>query len=212
MMPMLIGHSHGGMLAIRVLHELSGAFHDAIDVWNPSAEQSEHRTSIIDPYDGRTRPVVGLKVPYAAALATGKLPRLLLGQWTMLGKLRSIPDSVEDFTGFTILWDPIAGTLPGYEPYHAQGAANVRNVELPAGTSHIGLPDARELALRADTRDWIDRYRPGTLVPLPQVDGVDTSNLLPAADIWFSVKKHWCIEAQRVVRQRRVLAARTPPG
>ncbi len=212
MAPMLIGHSQGGMLAIRVLHELSGAFHDEIEVWNPVADQSEHRTSITDPYDGGVRPVVGLKLPYAAAMATGKLPRLLLGQWTMLGKLRSIPDSVVEFTGFTILWDPIAGTFPGYEPYHALGSAEVRNVELPAGTSHIGLPDARELALHAETRDWVDSYSPGAPLPVLPAGSVDTGNLLPAADIWFSIKKHWCIEAQRVVRQRRIVAARTPPG
>jgi hypothetical protein len=211
MMPMLIGHSQGGMLAIRVLYELTGAFHASIDVWNPNAGESEHRTSIVDPADGRMRPVVGLKVPYAAALATGKLPRLLLGQWTMLGKLRSIPDSVDEFTGFTILWDPIAGTFPGGEPYHATGFAEVRNVELPASTSHLGLPNARELATHASTRAWIDRYRPGE--PLPSgKDDIDTSNLLPAADIWFSVKKHWCLEAQRVIRQRRILAAGNPAG
>ena len=211
MMPMLIGHSQGGMLAIRVLYELTGAFHAAIDVWNPSATESEHRTSIVDPADGRMRPVVGLKVPYAAALATGKLPRLLLGQWTMLGKLRSIPDSVDEFTGFTILWDPIAGTFPGGEPYHAAGIAEVRNVELPAATSHIGLPNATGLATHASTRAWIDRYRPGE--PLPsRTDDIDTSNLLPAADIWFSVKKHWCLEAQRVIRHRRIVAAGNPAG
>ena len=33
--PLLIGHSQGGMLAIRVLHDLAGAFGDAIPVWNP---------------------------------------------------------------------------------------------------------------------------------------------------------------------------------
>ncbi len=211
MVPMLIGHSQGGMLAIRVLHELTGAFHASIDVWNPLTDQSERRTSITDPSDGRERPVVGLKVPFAAALATGKLPRLLLGQWTMLAKLRSIPDSVEEFTGFTILWDPIAGTFPGGEAYHATGTAAVRNVELPAATSHIGLPNAKELALNAKTRAWIDGYRPGETPPLDLGD-VDTGNLLPAADIWFSVKKHWCIEAQRLVHEHRVVAARNPPG
>jgi hypothetical protein len=211
MMPMLIGHSQGGMVAIRVLYELAGAFHESIDVWNPVADESEHRTSISDPSDGRVRPVVGLKVPFAAALATGKLPRLLLGQWTMLGKLRSIPDSVEEFTGFTIPWDPIAGTFPGSEPYRATGMAIVRNVDLPATASHIGLPNAKDLAMRADTRAWIDRYRPGEAPP-PVMDGIDTSNLLLAADIWFSVKKHWCLEAQRVIRQRRVLAAGNPHG
>jgi len=211
MVPLLIGHSQGGMLVIRVLHELTGAFHESIDVWNPLTDQSEHRTSITDPSDGRERAVVGLKVPFAAALATGKLPRLLLGQWTMLTKLRSIPDSVEEFTGFTILWDPIAGTFPGGEAYHATGTAAVRNVELPAATSHIGLPNAKELALNAKTRAWIEGYRPGATFPL-DLDDVDASNLLPAADIWFSVKKHWCIEAQRLVREHRMVAARNPPG
>jgi hypothetical protein len=210
MMPMLIGHSQGGMLAIRVLYELAGAFHESIDVWNPLTGESLHRTSITDPSDGRARPVVGLKVPFAAALATGKLPRLLLGQWTMLGKLRSIPDSVEEFTGFTILWDPIAGTFPGGEPYHATGTAEVRNVDLPAATSHIGLPDAKELATHANTRAWIDRYRPGEPMP-PDVEGAEAGNLVVAADIWYSVKRHWCLEAQRVIRQRRVMAAGNPP-
>ncbi len=212
MMPMLIGHSQGGMLAIRVLHELVGAFHESIDVWNPSADASEHRTSITDPFDGRVRPVVGLKVPYAAALATGKLPRLLLGQWTMLGKLRAIPDSADEFTGYIILWDLIAGTFPGGEPYRATGTAAVRNIELPAGTSHLGLPDAKALATNAGTRAWIDLYQPGNPLPPPVLDDVDTGNLLVAADIWFSVKKHWCLEAQRVIQQRRIVAARLPPG
>ena len=212
MMPMLVGHSQGGMLAIRVLYELVGAFHDSIEVRNPSSGESEHRTAITDPIDGSMRPVIGLRVPYAAALATGKLPRLLLGQWTMLGKLRSIPDSVDEFTGFTILWDPIAGTFPGGEPYHATGSAAVRNVDLPAGTSHIGLPNARELATNARTRAWIDTYQPSDALPPPAVDGIDTSNLVPAADIWFSIKKHWCIEAQRMIRQRRIMAAKNHPG
>jgi hypothetical protein len=112
MVPMLVGHSQGGMLAIRVLHDLAGAFHESIDVWNPMSDESEHRTTITDPADGRVRPVVGLKVPYAAALATGKLPRLLLGQWTMMGRLRAIPDSVDEFTGLHPV-DAIAGTFRG---------------------------------------------------------------------------------------------------
>jgi len=35
---------------------------------------------------------------------------------------------------------------------------------------------------------------------------------VPAADIWFSIKKHWCVEAQRIIRQRRVVAAENHPG
>jgi hypothetical protein len=155
--------------------------------------------------------VVGLKVPYVAALATGKLPRFLLGQWTMMGKLRAIPDTVEEFTGFSIEWDMIAGTPPGSEEYHADGTAQVRNVELPAATSHIRMPRTRYLTRNAATRAWIDDYDPATAQPaLPEGPDIDRANIVHAADIWYSVKKHWCIEAQRLIRARR--AAIKPSG
>ncbi len=202
MMPMLIGHSQGGMLVIKVLHELAGSFGDTLAVWNPATRRFEPRTSITDPWTGAQRPVIGLKVPYAAALATGRLPRIVLGQWNMLAKLREIPDTVEEFTGFSIDWDPIAGTVPGIDPYRAVGTASVRNVALSAATSHIAMPQALELGRNAATRDWIDRYRPGEAT-LPDVPGIDLRNIVHAADIWFSIKKHWCIEAQRYVRARQ---------
>ena len=202
MMPMLIGHSQGGMIAIKVLHELAGAFGDAIPVWNPLRGAPETRTTIVDPLTGRVRPVLGLKVPYAAALATGKLGRLLLGQWNMLSRLREIPDTVEEFTGFSSDLDPIAGNFGHAEPYRATGSAQVRNVILPSGTSHITLPRTEALAHNPATREWIERYLPGTTVAPPDV-AIDTANLLHAADIWYSVKKHWCIEAQRLLRARQ---------
>ena len=40
---------------------------------------------------------------------------------------------------------------------------------------------------------------------------MDTANLLHAADIWFSVKKHWCLEAQRLVRALCSHCATTRP-
>ena len=206
MMPMLIGHSQGGMLAIRTLYELAGAFHDAIPVVDPLTGQSLDRTTIRDPLTGSIRPVVGLKVGYAAALATGKLARVLLGQWSMLSRLRLIPDTVEDFTGFTIPGDVIAGNVFGDEPYRARGSAIVRNVTLPAGYSHIRLPLMRHLAEQPITLAWIEAYAPGAAPPLPTDSGIDTTNLVHAADIWWSVKKQWCIEAQRAVR-----AAETVP-
>jgi hypothetical protein len=208
MMPMLIGHSQGGMLAIKVLHELAGAFHTAIPVRNPLTGQSEQRASLVDPLTGLERPVVGLKLPYVAALATGKLPRFLLGQWQMLEKLRAIPDTVEDFTGFSIDWDLIAGTFPGSESYRAEGTARVRNVELAAGTSHIRMPLTRELARNPVTRAWIDGYDPAAPpAALPEGPGVDASNIVHAADIWYSVKKHWCLGAQRLIEARRAATA-----
>jgi len=212
MMPMLIGHSQGGMLAIRVLHELAGGFHSSIDVWNPVEDRDEGRAWITDPVDGSRRDVVGLKVGFASALATGKLPRILLGQWSMLGKLRQIPDSVVDFTGMIILWDPIAGTFPGGEQYRAQGSANVRNVELPAGTSHIGLPDMRTLARNPTVRAAIDAYRPVAEGSARILEGIvveEPGKVVAAAELWYGVKKHWCIEAQRVIRARHAQAAST---
>ncbi len=200
MVPMLIGHSHGGMLVLRTLHELAGAFADTLPVWNPLTGEALARFTFVDPVDGKQRSVVGLKVGYATALATGKLPRLLLGQWTMLTKLRRVPDTVDEFTGFVIEWDPIAGNFPGAEPYAATGSATVRNVTLPASYSHIGLPETRHLATNTVTRAWINAYSPGTVAELPNDGAVDVTNIMHAADIWYSVKKRWCLEAQRRAR------------
>jgi hypothetical protein len=128
----------------------------------------------------------------------------------MISRLKSVPDTVDEFTGYFIEWDVIAGTPPGSaqtDPYRPTGTARVRNVTLPAEYSHVSLPAAEHLAANAVTRAWIERYTPGA--PLPARDGLDTRNLVHAADIWFSVRKHWCLEAQRLVRaQRAVLQAR----
>ncbi len=201
MMPMLIGHSQGGMLVVRTLHELAGNFASAVAVWDPVADEALPRTTIVDPRDGRTRPVVGLVVPYAAALATGLLPRLLLLQWDMLPRLRAIPDSVEEFAGFTLEWDPIAGELSGGAGYAATGRASVRNITLPSDYHHVTLPQAEALAADPVTRAWIDAYLPDTVTPGPSPGAAaDTANLLHAADIWRSVRRHWCLEAQRLIR------------
>lgn len=201
MMPLLIGHSQGGMLAIRTLHELAGAFADAIPVTNPLTGEEQARTTINDPETGAPTPVRGLKVRYAAALATGWLPRLLLGQWSMLPRLRRIPDTAAEFTGYSLRFDPIAGEFGSPEPYVATGSAVVRNVILPADDSHVGLPDTLHLAADPRTRDWINAYAPDApTAPLPP--GADTTNIVHAADLWFSIKRQWCREAQRMVSAR----------
>ncbi|MCC6608279.1 MAG: hypothetical protein IT515_01205 [Burkholderiales bacterium] len=207
MVPMLIGHSQGGMLVVKTLHELAGEFRREIPVWNPLADAPEPRSAITDPVTGARRQVVGLRVPYAAAIATGKLPRVLLGQWEVLPILRQVPDTVEEFAGFFIAWDLVAGTLGTAEPYRATGKALVRNVTLPAEYSHIGIPLTRHLAANAVTRAWIEGYVPAARRPRPpSIDGVDTSNILHAAELWHGLKKHWCIETQRRIRAARARA------
>jgi len=204
--PILIGHSQGGMVTVKVLQDLAGASGDRINVWNPVIDTAEDRFTIVDPITGADRPVVGLRVPYAAALATGSIMRVLLGQWGMLSRLRTVPDTVDEFTGYFIEWDVIAGTSPGSaqdNPYRPTGAAKVRNVTLPAEYSHISLPAAEHLAANKATRAWIEGYTPGAQPPAGTA--LDTQNLLHAADIWFSIKKHWCLEAQRLVRAQRAV-------
>ena len=134
--------------------------------------------------------------------ATGKLLRIFLGQWDMITKLRRIPDTADEFTGFSIPWDPIAGTLGDPEPYVAIGTARVRNVTLPAGTSHIRIPETAQLAANAATRAWIDTWSPTGASPMPDMAGIDTTNLQHAADIWYSVKKNWCESAQQLTKAR----------
>ena len=214
MVPMLIGHSQGGMLTIKVLQDLAGASGDRLEVWNPVTDEPDGRVAIVDPVTGAERPVVGLKVPYAAALATGSVMRVLLGQWGMLSRLRSVPDTVEEFTGFFIEWDPLGGTVPGSaesKPYRATGSAAVRTVTLPAEYGHISLPLTAHLAADPVTRAWIARYSPrGERPSLPAGDEVDARNLLHAADIWYSVKKHWCLEAQRLIGAKKRVAETRP--
>ena len=200
--PMLIGHSGGGMLVIRTLHELAGAFHGEIPVFDPVDGVAQPRTTIRDPYSDRELPVVGLKVSFAAALATGTLPRVLLGQWTMIPLLRKVPDTVVEFTGFAIAWDPIAGNVGAPSPYVATGTAQVRNVLLPVSYTHIGLPRTEHLAAQRETRSWIDAYRPSDVPPPPSSADADTGNLLHAADLWFSIRRHWCLEGQQLLRRQ----------
>ena len=66
--PMLIGHSQGGMQAVKVLYELTGAFDERVAVWNALTDAAEPRTTIIDPLTGQSRPVVGVTVAFAAAV------------------------------------------------------------------------------------------------------------------------------------------------
>jgi hypothetical protein len=204
MMPMLIGHSQGGMMTVRVLYELAGDFGHPLFVWNPLRDQAEQRTSIIDPLTGRERPIVGLHVSYAAAIATGTLPRIWLGQWDMVRRLHKIPNTVTEFGAYSLEWDLLAGNFGRAEPYVASGDAQVRNITVPWAAGHTGVVFAKPLALNPKTRAWINDYVPSPeLTPLPTDAGVDLANLVHSADIWYSVKKHWCLEAQRLIRAER---------
>ncbi len=210
MRPLIVGHSQGGMQAIKILYRLAGSSGDQLHVWNPYTWQQEDRCEITDPLTGQLRPVVGLRLPYVSAVGSGGPTRLLPSQWSMNGKLRAIPDTVEDFTGFCKGLDLLGGEFLGYGPaneYYARGTAKVRNVWLPSSYRHGHVPDIVHLAQSQEIRDWINNYRPpDKLVDTPKVDvqfAGNSENILYAADVWFSIKKHWVLELQRLVQVRR---------
>jgi hypothetical protein len=68
----------------------------------------------------------------------------------------------------------------------------------------VGLPDTLHLATQEATRRWIDAWSPEDTSSPPEGDGIDTTNIVHAADIWHSVKRHWCQAAQRVLAAREL--------
>lgn len=204
--PMIIGHSQGGIQAVKVLHELSGSFEDKISVWNPITEESEDRYSIMDPLTGWEQNVIGLHVSYVTAVGAGGFTRFLPNQWSMLGKLRTIPDTVEEFTGFYMGFDLIGGDLIGFGPaneFKANGRAKVRNVKLPLGYNHVIIPITKHLVEEQEKRDWINSYVPTDNPELNVEFKTSSMNILWAADVWHSIKRHWVIELQRFIRAQR---------
>jgi len=203
--PMMIGHSQGGIQAIKVLYELAGRFDDAVPVWNPYTDAAENRTTVVDPLTGGERPVVGLTVSYVSVVGAGGAALLLPNQWNMLGRMHTIPDSVDEFTGFSIGLDLIAWTAPGdldEVRFRREGTAQVRSVVLPASYNHVTVPAVEELLFDKATRVWIDAYAPhDATAPAPPATAGE--GVLWAADIWHSVKEHWAIEAQRLIRAKR---------
>jgi len=205
--PMLIGHSQGGMQTVKILHELAGDFGDRVRVWNPVTDSPENRQTIYDPIARAPRPVVGLKLSYASVVGAGGLEFWAPTGWELAGRLRSIPDTVEEFTGYSIAGDPIALTPPSgaseTDLYRRTGDAQVRNVNLPIGYSHVFVPSTDYLVNEPDKREWINAYTGAKNVDTAKIPGGDDAHVLWAADVWHSIKKHWCLEAQRVIRAER---------
>lgn len=205
--PIIVGHSQGGFQAVKILYQFAGRTVDRLEVWNPLTWQPEGRFEITDPISGRVRPVVGLQLPYVTAVGAGGLARFLPNQWSMCGRLRTIPNSVEEFTGFYKGLDLLGGDFLGYGPANyskPNGQAVVRTVRLPSRYRHGSIPDTRHLLASQELKDWINHYQPGpgpVLTPgLDQEFEADSRHILWAAEVWHSIKKHWVLELQRMIR------------
>jgi hypothetical protein len=208
--PMMVGHSQGGIQVVKVLYQFAGKPSSRLPVWNPLTWEKEDRWAIIDPLTGRERPVVGLQLPYVTAVGAGGLTRLLPNQWSMTLRLRRIPDTAEEFTGFLKTFDLLGGDFLGYgaiNHFEAKGTAVVRNVWLPTQYRHGSIPNTKHLLNDPAMVDWINRYRPADgPVTRPVLDVAfagDTSHILWAAEVWFRIKKHWVRELQRLARAQR---------
>jgi len=205
MRPMMIGHSQGGIQAVKVLYELAGRYESSLRVWDPYTDKALPRTTIVDPLSGAERPVVGLTLSYVSAVGAGGAALMLPNQWSMAGKVHTVPDTVTEFTGFSVGMDSMAWSLPGINAtteYRHNGTAEVRNVALPSVYNHLTVPVVGPLASDPVARAWIDAYIPGEPASDPPGEKAGYATLW-AADVWYSVKKHWTLEAQRLIRARR---------
>ncbi len=211
-MPILVGHSQGGMQVVKILYDLAGQLDGDVAVFDPSGGGAQKRTTIVDPLTGATRPVTSLKVGYASGVSAGGAATLLPNQWIMKSRLYRIPDSVDDFTGFMLGLDLIAWDGPATEHYYRPtGTAHVRNIYLPAAYSHVFGADAGPLGKDEAARAWINAYTPDMAGKDPPAN-VDLPNILWAADVWYSVKKAWVIEAQALVKAQRARPAPAAGG
>jgi hypothetical protein len=211
--PILVGQSMGGIQAVRVLHKLAGNYPGPIPVWNPVTDQAESRNEITDPLTGLQRPVVGVQVAFVAASVAGGLARVVPNEWDMNGRLRDIPDSVEEFTGFQKGMDVLGGDYLGFgsaNDYHAVGEARVRNVRLPATCTHSEIPYVHGLLDDPQRREWINNYRPTAAIAdepqLPEGFESKEGRMVWAAEVWYGIKKHWVLELQRLIRAQGQVA------
>jgi hypothetical protein len=206
--PVIVGHSQGGIQAVKVLHELAGGFGSELRPVDPATLQPGATTTIIDPLTGRERPVQGFTLGYVAAVGTGGWALVLPNHWSILDRVRTIPDTVDEFDGYRIGFDLWALDGVGFEAlktFHPSGTARVRNVTLPADYAHVMVPATQELALNPAMRAWIDAYVPDNPAALATLPDGPSDNVMFAADVWYGIKKNWAIEAQRFVRARRGL-------
>src|SRR5262249_50403235 len=109
--------------------------------------------------------------------------------------------------------DLLGGDFLGYGPmnlFWSSGKAHVRNIQLPSDWKHGAIPDTVHLLKSPEIIGRINDYHPSaeTSVTVPENDETmapETLYLPWAEDVWFSIKKHWVLELQRLIRARREL-------
>jgi len=67
----------------------------------------------------------------------------------------------------------------------------------------VFVPSTDYLVNEPDKREWINAYTGAKNVDTAKIPRGDDAHVLWAADVWHSIKKHWCLEAQRLIRAQR---------
>ena len=73
---------------------------------------------------------------------------------------------------------------------------------MPANYNHVFVPNTELLAYDPQTRDWINSHGMEAKADTSSVPDASKDNVLWAAVVWHDIKKHWCLEAQRLIRAR----------
>ena len=212
--PMLVGHSQGGIQVMRVLHKLAGEYPAPLRVWNPETQKTEPRSTIWDPVTRERLPIDRVQVCYAAVAAAGGAARFLPNEWDMNRRLRKVPNSVIDFTGFHKEFDPWGGDYLGYgsaNEYQATGTARVENIRLPSSGAHWTIPYAGALLENPEALERIQNYRSA---PGPDFEDNEEPSTREAfaTVVWYEVKRHWVLELQRLLRAHAASDAEAGAG
>ena len=212
MRPILVGHSQGGIQAVKILLRARRARSEPTAPFNPLTGRYESRTTIVDPLTGRERPVVGLSRVLRVGGRRRRARAALPIQWSMSDLMRTIPDTVDEFTGFSdrarFLRIGPSGT-EGAEDLPARRQAPRAQRDAAGRVFHVFVPVTAQLAEDPAMRDWINAYVPDNEAARHRCRSPDRATCSWAADVWHSIKRHWALEAQRLVRAKRAMQGRS---
>jgi hypothetical protein len=116
------------------------------------------------------------------------------------------PRFVEEFTGLEgpTSWAAISDTARVTITYPKGQQCSQRAIALTC--SYHSIPYTSHLLKSQQIKNWINNYQPRCgSVEAPDLDvqfDADSSHILWAADVWYSIKKHWVLELQRLIRAK----------
>ncbi|MFC1491853.1 hypothetical protein ACFLQ0_04625, partial [Nitrospinota bacterium] len=223
MSPMLVGWSAGGITAVSALHDLSNPVNkEELKVVSGLTGEAEDRGWILDPYTGEKRPIAGVKISFAGVLMAGGLSRLFhLFRWGERPPLHAVPDSVNELVAFHAPADPLgtdllSGDTARSNEFKPMGTAKVRTIIADPSYGHVNVIHCYLLTQNKKGRGWAAAYRPEGGWGLRDFRKTARYALdwgkrnLWCGELWYAVKKHWALEAQRVARA--VLSGRAEPA